>query len=209
MANNPAIKKYIENSELPGYRANEYLVVLLPHEDLRNRINNIKNELAQKYNTPKPKSTKPHLALASFSVWEMMEDKLLQKLHVIAMGFPPFKVELKDYSSFPTHTLFINVQSKLPIMNLVKNLKEARRLMRCPGKEPFFVETPYIPISRKLSDEQYEIAWKEYSHRHFTASFVADGMLLLKRRAGDRNYQIVQRFEFLNMPVNIKQAELF
>ncbi len=198
-----------ENTSMPGYRCNEYLIVLLPHEDLRNRINNIKKDFTEKYNTPPALTTKPHLALASFSVWEMMEEKLLQKLHVIAMGLPPFKVDLKDYESFPTHTIYINVQSKLPITNLVKSLKEAKRLMRCPGKEPFFVATPYIPIARKLPSAIYDQAWKEFSHRHITASFIADGMLLLKRKQGEKNYQIVQRLEFLNLPVHTKQAELF
>ncbi len=197
------------NPQMPGYRCNEYLVVLLPHEDLRTRVNNIKKDFSEKHNTIAASSSKPHLALASFSVWEMMEEKLLQKLRIIAMGMPPFKVDLKDYGSFPTHTIFINVQSKIPVMNLVKSLKEARRLMRCPGNEPYFITTPYMPVGRKLSPEQYDLAWKEYSHRHFTASFIADGMLLLKRRPGDRNYQIVQRLEFMNLPVNIKQAELF
>lgn len=198
-----------DNQQMPGYRCNEYLLVLLPHEDLRNRINNIKKDFTEKFDIAPGFSGKPHLALVTFSVWEMMEEKLLQKLHVIAMGMPPFKVDLKDYGSFPTHTIFINVQSKLPVTNLIRNLREARRLMRCPGQEPFFISTPYMPVGRKLSPEQYDKAWKEYSHRQFTASFIADGMLLLKRKPGEKNYQIVQRLEFQNMPVGIKQAELF
>jgi 2'-5' RNA ligase len=199
----------ILDPQMPGYRCNEYLIVLLPHEDLRNRINNVKQDFTAKYNTSPSLSTKPHLALASFSVWQMMEEKLLQKLHVIAMGMPAFKVDLKDYGSFPTHTIFINVQSKIPVMSLVKKLQEAKRLMRCPGKEPFFINTPYIPIGRKLSPEIYETAWKEFSHRHFTASFIADGMLVLRRKQGEKNYQIVQRMEFQNLPVDARQAELF
>lgn len=194
---------------MPGYRCNEYLVVLLPHEDLRNRINQVKKDFTEKYDLAPGLSTKPHLALASFSVWEMMEEKLLQRLHVLSMGQAPFKVELKDYGSFPNHTIFINVQSKTPVNNLVKRLRDSRRLMRCPGKEPFFISTPYIPIGRKLNQEKFQQAWKEFSHRHFTASFIADGMLLLKRRPGDKNYQIVERLAFLNLPVETRQAELF
>ena len=40
-------------------------------------------------------------------------------------------------------------------------------------------------------------------------SFIADSMLLLKRPVGEMKYQIVNRFEFQNMPVTTKQGELF
>jgi hypothetical protein len=56
---------------------------------------------------------------------------------------------------------------------------------------------------------QYEQGWLDYSHRHFTGRFIADGMLLLKRRVGTKAYQIVQRFEFMNLPVTTKQGDLF
>ena len=38
---------------------------------------------------------------------------------------------------------------------------------------------------------------------------IADGMLLLKRAAGEKAYRVVQRFEFMNMPVATRQGELF
>jgi hypothetical protein len=75
--------------------------------------------------------------------------------------------------------------------------------------KPHFIDDPYIMIARKLLPWQYEKGWLEYSHRHFTGRFIADSMLLLKRRQGDRAYQIVQRLEFMNLPVTTKQGELF
>jgi hypothetical protein len=38
---------------------------------------------------------------------------------------------------------------------------------------------------------------------------IADSMLLLKRPVGEKGYQVVQRFEFMNLPVATKQGELF
>lgn len=196
-------------SQMPGYRYAEYLIVLTPHEDLRNRINNIKKELADKFQAYSATGSKPHIALARFTVWEMMEEKIVNSLRHTAMALPAFKVQLKDFGSFPSHTIYIDVQSKIPIQSVIRELRSSRRLMRSPEHEPFFITDPYIPIARKLTSEQYDTAWNEYAHRHFTASFVADGMLLLKRREGDKGYQIVQRFEFMNLPVTTKQGELF
>jgi 2'-5' RNA ligase len=194
--------------KLPGYRYADYLLVLSPHQDLRNRILGVKKELSEAYQV-QPNSGKPHVLLASFTVWEMMEEKILNRLKVVAMGTTPFKVVLKDFGSFPTHSIYINVTTKVPVQELVRQIRSAQRLMRSVEKDPYFVTAPYIPLVRKLSASQYENAWLEYAHKHFTGSFIADGMLLLKRRPEEKSYQIVQRLEFMNLPVNTTQGALF
>ena len=39
--------------------------------------------------------------------------------------------------------------------------------------------------------------------------FSADGMTLLKRPEGEKKYQLVEKFQFQNLPVATKQGELF
>ncbi|MBA2249243.1 MAG: 2'-5' RNA ligase family protein [Chitinophagaceae bacterium] len=197
-------------SIMPGYRYNEYLLILNPHEELRNKIAQIKKEFHDKYQAASALYGKPHITLTTFTQLEMMEEKIVSRLKTIAMGYVPFKVELKDYGSFPSHTIYINVESKQQVQNLVKELKDAQRLMKLnKDNKPHFIDDPYIPIARKLLPWQYEQGWQEYAHRHFTGRFIADNMLLIKRKAGEKGYQIVQRFEFMNLPVSTKQGELF
>jgi 2'-5' RNA ligase len=196
---------------LPGYRVYEYLLVLNPHEELRNKIMQGKKEFYEEYKAATAKGGKPHLTLVNFVQYEMMEEKIVSRLKAIAMGFPPFKVELKDFGSFPSHTIFINVTSKIPVQNLVKEIRtEAQRLMKLnDDNKPHFLLEPHLTIARKLKPWQYEKGWLEYSNKYFTGRFISDGMLLLKRPAGEMNYQVVQRFEFMNLPVKTKQGELF
>lgn len=191
-------------------RMNEYLLVLSPHEELRQRIMQVKNMFAETYHATSAKFSRPHITLVNFLSWDLMEEKIKQHLKHIAMGFAPFKVELKDYGSFPSHTIYINITTKVPIVNLVKELKSTQRLMKAdPAHDPHFITEPHVTIARKLLPWQYEKGWEEYSHRHFTAKFIADGMLLLKRPAGTKPYQIAERFEFQNLPVTTRQASLF
>ena len=68
---------------------------------------------------------------------------------------------------------------------------------------------PHLTIARKLQPWQYEQGWLEFSHRQFTGRFIASDMLLLRRPLDDKKYEIIQRFEFENMPVHTKQGELF
>ena len=195
---------------IPGYRVNEYLLVLNPHDELREKILKLKKEFAENYKAPTAVWGKPHLTLARFQQIEMMEERIINRLKSVSMGYHPFKVELKNFGSFPSHSIYINVVSKLPIQNLVKEVKTAQQLMKLDKEnKPHFLDEPNFSIARKLVPWQYEKAWLEYGQRQFTGRFIADAMLLLKRREGEKAYQIVKRFEFLNLPVTTKQGELF
>ena len=140
-----------------------------------------------------------------------MEERLLNRLRVVAMAHHPFKVELKDFGSFPSHTIFITATSKIAVQGLVKTIRhEAQRLMKLNDEnKPHFILEPHITIARKLKPWQYEKGWLEYSSKHFTARFIADSMLLLRREAGEKKYQPVKRFEFQNLPVSTRQGLLF
>jgi 2'-5' RNA ligase len=196
---------------MPGYKIYEYLLVLNPHETLRDKIMQVKQYFYDNYKNPSAIYGKPHVTLVNFVQYEMMEERLVNRLDVLAMGYPPIKIEMKDYGSFPSHTIYINITSKVPIQNLIKNVRaETQRLMKLNNEnKPHFIMEPHLTIARKLQPWQYEKGWLEFSHKHFTGRFIADGMLLLKRPVGELKYQIVRRFEFQNLPVSTKQGELF
>jgi 2'-5' RNA ligase len=200
----------INIQSIPGCRINEYMLVLNPHEELRNKVAKVRSEFGETYKNPAALGGKPHIALVRFTQLEMMEERIVNRLKVVGMGFQPFKVSLKDYGSFPAHTIFINVTTKIPVQNLVREIRGAQRLMKLDSDhKPHFIDEPFITIGRKLVPWQYEKGWLEFSHRQFTGSFIADNMLLLKRRLGDRSWQIARRFDFMNLPVTTKQGELF
>ena len=196
---------------IPGYRIFEYLLVLNPHEELRSKIMKVRQEFNEEYKVSTALGGKPNIILANFLQYEMMEERLINRLKVAAMGFHPIKVELRDFGSFPSHTIYINVMSKVPVQTLVKEIRhETQRLMKLnDDNKPHFILEPHLTIARKLQPWQYEKGWLEYSNKNFTGRFIADGMLLLKRPLDEKKYQVVQRFEFQNLPVTTKQGELF
>ncbi len=196
---------------IPGYRIFEYLLVLSPHEELRNKIMKVRQEFNDEYKVSTALGGKPNLILANFLQYEMMEERLINRLKVVAMGFHTIKVELRDFGSYPSHTIYINVVSKVPVQTLVKEIRhESQRLMKLnDDNKPHFILEPHLTIARKLQPWQYEKGWLEYSNKNFTGRFIADGMLLLKRPLDEKKYQVVQRFEFQNLPVTTKQGELF
>ncbi len=199
------------SNTIPGYGVYQYQLVLLPHEELRNKIMGVKKDFYEKYQAETARWAKPHVVLVNFMQYQMLEDKIIHHLKTIAMGFHPIKIELKDYGSFPSHTIYINITSKLPVQSLVKQIRtQTQRLMKLnDDNKPHFIIEPHITIARRLLPWQYEKGWLAYSHKHFTGRFIADSMLLLKRPVNTLKYEIAKRFEFENLPVAIKQGDLF
>ena len=196
--------------KMPGYRLNEYMLVLTPHEELRKKIIGIKKEFAERYKCLQAMWTKPHLMLGRFTQYEMMEERIVNRMKVTAMAFHAIKIELKDFGSYPSHSIFINVVSREPVKELIKEIRESQRLLKLDNEhKPYFTDEPHLIIASRLAPWQYESGWLEYSNRHFTGRFIADNMMLLKRRQGDKGWQIVERLAFQNLPVATRQGELF
>ena len=203
---------------IPGYQYNEYILILKPNKDLLDKIIGVKNEFNDKYKITKAIHSQPQITLVNFIQFGMMEERLVNRLKIIAMGYHAFTVELKNFGSFPSHTIYINIASQLQIQNLEKVLRQAQQLMTInKDNKPHFINNPNLAIARKLLPWQFEKGWLEYSQRHFTGRFIADSMVLLKRplealpggQHTTGKYSVVQRFEFQNLPVNTRQGELF
>ncbi|MCO5239816.1 MAG: 2'-5' RNA ligase family protein [Chitinophagaceae bacterium] len=196
---------------LPGYRINEYLLVLRPPEELWTKIVKVKAGFAEAYRCAQARWGQPHITLVNFVQYEMLEARIVNRLKMVGMSQCPFKVELRNYGSFPSHTIYINVTTKVPVQHLIKQVRsEAQRLMKLnDDNKPHFIMEPHLTVARKLQPWQYEKAWADYSNRQFTGRFIADSMLLLKRPLNEKAYQIVQRFIFQHLPVAARQGELF
>ena len=201
----------IQLTSMPGYQVNEYQLVLHPHEELRNRIYQVRKEFAYTYRYSSTLNGGPLLSLVQYSQYEMMEERMLRSLKMVTMGFNPFKVELKDFCSQPTHTIGINVSTRQPILELMQDIRtHSHRLLKLHDtQKPHFAEAPFIPIARKLKPWQFEKGWQEFSQRHFTGRFIADALLVLKRRPGQSGWMIAERLSLQNLPVGIRQGELF
>ncbi len=198
------------SASAPGYRLVDYLLVLQPHEELWNTIMQEKQSFAKEYACETALYGKPHITLIRFKQMEMLETRIIHRLKTIATTLAPFKIEMKGFGSFPSHTVYINITSKVNIVDAVKALRAPQKLMKLDkDNKPHFITDPHITIARKLLPWQYEKAWLAYQHKHFHGRFIADHALLLKKREGNKAYQIAGRFMFENIKVEIRQGELY
>jgi 2'-5' RNA ligase len=188
----------------------EYLLVLQPNQSLWDKITAIKKKFEVDYRFKDVKVGLPHITLAMFKQFKATENRIVQSLRNNAKTLSPFIVELKDFGSFPSHTIYINIVSKVPIINAVKTLRQAaQRFMKIDkDNKPFFITEPHLTIARKLQPWQYEKGWLEYQHANFDGRFIADHALLLRRKAGE-TYRQIEKFTFEGIKEEVTQTALF
>jgi 2'-5' RNA ligase len=188
----------------------EYMIVLAPHEDLYNKILQVKKEFAATYENTMATGLKPHISIVRFSQYEMKEHYVYNKIKMLSMALPAFRLELDGFGSYPSHTIYIQVKTQEPVKAIAKKLKEAQSLMTInKDNKPHFLKEPHIAIARKLLPWQYEKGWLEYANSHFSGSFIADELLFMKKIHGSKAWQFIERFKMMNLPVETKQGDLF
>lgn len=193
------------NNQLPA----EYLLVLQPHQALWNEIKFIKEKFATDFDCATARMGLPHITLVRFKQYQITENRIRQSLRNCIKTLQSFKIEMKDFGSFPSHTIYINIVSKVQIMNAVKAARQGQKFMKMDkDNKPHFITEPHLIIARKLLPWQYEKGWLEYSHKDFHGRFIADHALLLKRKQGEK-YKPVEKFLFQNEKEEITQGDLF
>lgn len=197
------------NLQMPGYRISEYRLVIPLSESLQDRVHALRKDLYERHKLTFPFQLKPSLTVLTYHAFERMEAKLLDRLQQVALGAQPFKVELHNFSAYPTHTISINVLTKSPFHELVKELKMIKSLVKIPGQEPQFIKEPHLLVAQKLKPFQFIKMWMECEHSQFNGRFMADAMLLLRKSEISNRYEVVRRMEFMSLPAQVRQGELF
>lgn len=199
------------NTSIKKLEVAEYLLLIQPRKDLSDKIVGIKKYFFEKYKAEEAIRGKPHIKLVNFVQYTTFEDRIRQRLRTISLSRSPFQIDLLDYGSFPSHTIYINILSRPAIQSLVKKIRsEAQNLMKLDNNNrPHFTLEPHLTIASKLKPWQYEQGWLEFSSKNFTGKFIASSMILLRRNLEGGKYEQIERFEFQDIPVTAKQVALF
>lgn len=192
------------------YPIAQYLLVLEPSEALKQDILQVKQRFAQQYEHAGALRAQPHISLLSCEQYVMSEPRWLPMLKRLVQETRPFQVVLDGFGSFPTHTIYLQVQTKTAIVELVKSLRPLQSHIT-PNKErkPHFMTEPHLPIARKLLPWQYEQGWLEMQHTHFHGSFMASQVLLLRKLEGEAKYSTLLRMRMEGVQQGVQQHSLF
>ena len=178
-------------------QVNEYLLVISPSEDLRIKVMQVKEKFAADFDCETARQSYPNISLLNFMQHQMNEERILYRIKTISETLLSFKVALNGFGSFPAHTIYFNIPANNNIEELGRAFMQLQKWLR-PDNEhkPHFTNRPYITLARKLLPGQYEKAWKVYKDAAFSGSFMVEELLLLKKKQGEKHYQV-----FLKLPL--------
>ena len=186
------------------YQTSEYQLMLYPNEHIVESIREIRQNFFEQYKLPVLKSA-PFIRLAYFKSATLKETMLIKKCGMVATRMAPFTVNLQQFGTYPTHTLYIQVVAQVALAQLIRELKNLNPFIA----EPFFANQFVIPISQKINPEKYEQIKIEYAHRHYTGSFIAGNFSLLKKTGTGNYFRKVADFQFVNTHIETIQGQLF
>ena len=200
--------QYIANHLL---EMNEYLLIIQPSVDVTEKVNHIKRDFAAKYECPQAIYSKPHITLISFIQLQMNEQRIIGLMKNIIGRHSSIHITINGFGSFPTHTIYANIETKNSIVDMVKSLKPIQALLKIDKEhKPHYITEPHLTIARKLLPWQYEKGWLEYSNTTFTAGFMATEVLLLRRNVEGGRYTTAASFKMQGLGgFNATQASLF
>ena len=173
----------------------EYMLVAHPDETVHEKIMVEKKYFEDKYETEIATKTLPHITIANFLAKEILEDRIGRLLQNICNQQYSFSVSLNNFSGFPSHSVFVRVQNPQPFQRLANGLQALDDMLKingCPSLQ--LVTKPYMTIARKLQEDIYHAAIKEYSEKDFHDEFTVDKLVLLKRDSRYKKWQHVNYF---------------
>jgi 2'-5' RNA ligase len=160
----------------------EYLLVIYPGADLRDKLLDEQQQFSNDYGLPPAVRNKPHITVAVFQAGEMVEETLIRWIQRICSRQQSFEIMLNNYSGFPPHTIYLRVQDPLPFRQLMEQLQAIDDFIRSSGCPPVnLINRPYLSIAGGLTEQVYNKAMPDYSRRSFHESFRVDELILLKR----------------------------
>lgn len=173
----------------------EYMLLANPSEEVHQKVMVEKKYFEDQYETEIATKTLPHITIANFLSKEIMEETLCRWLQSVCNQQHSFTVALNNFSGFPTNAVFIRVQNPQSFRYLANGLKVIDNLLQTNGCPPLqLVNKPHMSIARKLTEEIYNEAIREYAQRSFHALFTVDKLVLLKRDSRYKKWSHVNYF---------------
>jgi hypothetical protein len=188
----------------------DYKVVIVPPQQILHQLHGLQNEMMGLSGMETVSVTVPQFILANFRQIGQLEKRMTERIRLICLSLPSIHIRLHAYDHFAQHSIFIHAQAEPPLKDFVSRLRqEAAKLFKAGKEQPHFMSEPHITLVRKMSHEQFDKAWKVFSHRSFTARFTAHQAFLLRRTAADPHFKVIAQFQFENLPIAVEQGTLF
>lgn len=188
----------------------DYQLIIRPNEKVRRRLDAARSKAREQmlpFGNWHP--GKNHIPVASFSQLASLESRLTSRLETLAKSLPPFRLQVQHFGAILHHTIFFRIAENAGFNQLLRLLHAEKAALTVFNQEPRIASMAKINVAYKLSAVDFENAWHAFKSKRFQVDFIADNMLLLRKRPGETHWQILTALHFENLPIDIQQGQLF
>lgn len=176
-----------------------YYIAIIPPPHILSYVNEIREYIGEKYNTRAALNQPPHITLIPpFEIEGDKYDLLITELLTYVNSITStLSIKVRDYGSFPSSTLFLNVEPNEDLNNLVNDLSKALEdadLIKAPELEYH----PHMTVAFKdLTEDNYLLAWEEYRDKRIYLEWESTSISLLKYE--DKRWITTEELLFSNV----------
>ncbi|MDA0193812.1 MAG: 2'-5' RNA ligase family protein [Bacteroidetes bacterium] len=175
-----------------------YFIAIVIDKKPGDEINGFKHLMAKHYASKAALRSPPHITLhMPFVKPEKKEEKMKEKLSEFCQSFDPFDIELKDFGSFDSRVIFVNVvvnETLLKLQNTLANFARSELgIFNAVYKgRPF---QPHITMAfRDLSKVNFSKVWNHFQNLPFDGIHHCHSIALLKHNG--KTWDINASFPF-------------
>lgn len=171
-----------------------YFIALIPEGPIKEKIKNIKLEVAAAYGAKHALKLPAHITMQiPFKLDEQQERTMLKVLNKTAEKHASFTVAISGFGAFPPRVLFLNIDSGEELYNLQRQLQhelEEHNLIVPKKQKPFH---PHITIAtRDLNEISFNAAWSKFQIRKFFEEWEVKEFYILKHL--EKEWRILESF---------------
>jgi hypothetical protein len=191
----------------PQWQYENYIIALPIPLVLQEKIATAQQLLYSLCGIEKKIRLQPYIALVTCTQIVLAEKKIATYMRMNVSSVKPFEVALQNFSSYPTHSIFIPTLEKEGYRNILQPIKKMQRVLTIDDtKKPHFLQQHPIIIGSHLTPIQYETAWPQMAMQNFSGKFVATHLYFLKKNS---NQHVIASIPLLGKNLNPEQTLLF
>jgi 2'-5' RNA ligase len=163
-----------------------FFIALIPNRGLREKINSIKKDFSERFESSEALKGYPHITLKTpFKCSNVDREILLNWFSKMPIQQKPFPIQLKGFKAFHNKhkpVVFVNPITNSELIKMQRGLIVGFNNIFPGHLHPVDLNfQPHLTVAyRDLSPENFLLAWKEYRYKPFNDSFDVNAIYLLE-----------------------------
>lgn len=177
---------------------NLFLVCLIPPISIIDDVDIIRNDISEKHRVFESLKRPAHITLYNpVKISSLEKEKRFFSALEDAAYSVSFTQVIKNFNSFPQHTIYIDVEQNSGLMNLQRQIKSTLTPLKLLDEKNNFKFTPHLTIAFKdVKPNQYASIMEEYGDKNFKRSFEVNQFSVYKHM--NKRWQPFKEITFKN-----------